>query len=700
MDKHLLDALKVAKSNLPGWAYAMLKKQAEKTLDTGKEIDPAAMWFNFLKDVIKNQPHQDQLTRIYFDKEVGVEKAKAWLEANNFDSSKMSESPEQIMFTQRDADDFERDLPDMPIELDKGVTGYVGVLKKADERVTKSLNDPHYAQTGGAHQHHMNRLGLDTTIGRGGHSHCFVLPTGEVLTSEYCGEHYHGVMPDAENTASDGSHTHKVTLPNGEVVETEKDGAHDHEMFVTYTANDGAHRHALKMPDGSTILSMSPKDYAEKFGPFKADLYEEEEARRIASPKDPPMLVDVLEPVIEKAESFKPPAGVQAAAKRGLELREKFGRGGTAVGIARARDLANGKNIPVDTLKRMKAFFDRHEENKDTPPEEGNGKIAWLLWGGDPGRRWAESKLRQVESTEKGCACKALTFVGHEASPLDKARKEHLTGQVGELFNELYLKAIGVSREDIDLITCEEIEAGDKELPPKGESVIVALGKAAREELGERADFYLPHPSAIKRHKDSGEVGRKARGIRKRLDELQQTKRESDTAPIVKEAGDEEGEPRVVPIVKADEEERLVYGVVLDPYIVDAHNDWIPPKQVQDTAHGWMRKSRVIGLQHTVKAKAHAVESFLVQYPSAEDYKQARENLPHKAYKMQFGDDVVHSGAWIVATKVEDDGLWQAIKDGKITGYSIGGFGEKSEASTTSMPEVEFVTLSEEESVL
>jgi hypothetical protein len=38
----------------------------------------------------------------------------------------------------------------------------------------------------------------------------------------------------------------------------------------------------------------------------------------------------------------------------------------------------------------MVAFFNRHEKNKDTPPEKGNGMIAWYLWGGDPGRKWAE----------------------------------------------------------------------------------------------------------------------------------------------------------------------------------------------------------------------------------------------------------------------------------------------------------------------
>lgn len=102
--------------------------------------------------------------------------------------------------------------------------------------------------------------------------------------------------------------------------------------------------------------------------------------------------------VLAEQESFDPPQGVQDAAARGLELRREFGRGGTPVGIARARDLSNGRPVSRDTIRRMVAFFDRHEGDKDTPPEDGNGMIAWLLWGGDPGREWAESIQRQLEN--------------------------------------------------------------------------------------------------------------------------------------------------------------------------------------------------------------------------------------------------------------------------------------------------------------
>jgi len=94
-----------------------------------------------------------------------------------------------------------------------------------------------------------------------------------------------------------------------------------------------------------------------------------------------------------------PPKGVQEAAEQGLEYRREYGRGGTDTGIARARDLAAGKGIPPDTLARMRSFFARHEQNRVPPTEKTepdggptNGWIAWQLWGGDAGRRWAESQ--------------------------------------------------------------------------------------------------------------------------------------------------------------------------------------------------------------------------------------------------------------------------------------------------------------------
>lgn len=102
-----------------------------------------------------------------------------------------------------------------------------------------------------------------------------------------------------------------------------------------------------------------------------------------------------------------PNDGMKAEARRGLEWRKEYGRGGTAVGVARARDIANGANLPIETVRRMRSFFARHEVDKQgkgfSPGEEGYpsaGRIAWALWGGDPGQRWANSIVRREESEQ------------------------------------------------------------------------------------------------------------------------------------------------------------------------------------------------------------------------------------------------------------------------------------------------------------
>lgn len=95
---------------------------------------------------------------------------------------------------------------------------------------------------------------------------------------------------------------------------------------------------------------------------------------------------------------------MQANAKRGLELRRGYGRGGTAVGVARARDIMNAKDLSDRTIKRMYSYFSRHESNyaehygeKETDGGPNAFTIAWLLWGGDAGFRWSERLVEQMD---------------------------------------------------------------------------------------------------------------------------------------------------------------------------------------------------------------------------------------------------------------------------------------------------------------
>jgi hypothetical protein len=111
----------------------------------------------------------------------------------------------------------------------------------------------------------------------------------------------------------------------------------------------------------------------------------------------------------DDARSFSPPSSVRAAARRGLELRKKYGKGGLTTqeagkqgigsGVARATSLANGESVSYETIKRMAAFFSRHEKNK-SGPEGDAGRTAWDLWGGDAGRAWANRIIKMVESAK------------------------------------------------------------------------------------------------------------------------------------------------------------------------------------------------------------------------------------------------------------------------------------------------------------
>lgn len=99
-----------------------------------------------------------------------------------------------------------------------------------------------------------------------------------------------------------------------------------------------------------------------------------------------------------------PPAAVAAAAKKGLELRAKFGRGGTEVGVHRAEGLAARHAVTAEDVVHISSYFARHAVDKDAKSHEWGddgdpsaGYIAWLLWGGDAGRKWADGLKAKLD---------------------------------------------------------------------------------------------------------------------------------------------------------------------------------------------------------------------------------------------------------------------------------------------------------------
>ena len=103
--------------------------------------------------------------------------------------------------------------------------------------------------------------------------------------------------------------------------------------------------------------------------------------------------------------SYKPNKGMQEEAERAIRWVEEGRKGGTRIGKIRARQIARGENLSEDTVKRMYSFFSRQEGVKDAegfePGEDGYpspGRVAWGLWGGDPGYSWSKNIVEQLKN--------------------------------------------------------------------------------------------------------------------------------------------------------------------------------------------------------------------------------------------------------------------------------------------------------------
>ena len=176
---------------------------------------------------------------------------------------------------------------------------------------------------------------------------------------------------------------------------------------------------------------------------YKAGIIDRAEAKRIAGleavPQDEGQLhpqaipVQTTDAPIPEIRSFdmkyRPTSGMKEAAQRALDWKAEGFDGGTRVGLARANQIVNGEQLSEDTILRMYSFFSRHEVDKKAEGfnagEDGfpsPGRVAWDLWGGDAGFRWATSKRDQMQGEEgksldcctPGVVYKSHPFYGYE----------------------------------------------------------------------------------------------------------------------------------------------------------------------------------------------------------------------------------------------------------------------------------------------
>ena len=202
--------------------------------------------------------------------------------------------------------------------------------------------------------------------------------------------------------------------------------------------------------------------------------------------EDNPWSVSVDEETEDKAITdvdLKPTEAMANFAERGLKLREEHGRGGTQVGVSRARDLKNRSNLSPKTVRRMHSFFSRHRVDLTAPAAKPDhkdypsaGVIAWLLWGGNPanpdgaGAGWAARKVEELErSEEKSNGSSTPAKPDEQVSGSDRNSPGSASGSRG---------GIEISEAQSSALKKKAEEHNDKHADKKGKKVDLGMLKA------------------------------------------------------------------------------------------------------------------------------------------------------------------------------------------------------------------------------
>ena len=130
----------------------------------------------------------------------------------------------------------------------------------------------------------------------------------------------------------------------------------------------------------------------------------------------------------------------------------------------------------------------------------------------------------------------------------------------------------------------------------------------------------------------------------------------TDLIPDIWKSGETQTFSRSVSFWK-DDAKRIVYGVALQPHLVDSQGHTVTPEEVEAAAHDFLSNSRVIGVQHDREIDAEVVESFVTQAD------------------MEVAGQTVLQGSWVLGVKLNDDNAWEGVLSGDLTGFSIGGTG-------------------------
>lgn len=113
----------------------------------------------------------------------------------------------------------------------------------------------------------------------------------------------------------------------------------------------------------------------------------------------------------------------------------------------------------------------------------------------------------------------------------------------------------------------------------------------------------------------------------------------------------------IIPVEKEKKDEQIVCGIVYEPDTVDAQGDKATAEEIKKAAYDFMENTQTFKVMHKGKSvNVKIVENYIAPV----DFTIAKRT--------------VKKGSWMLVVKVLDKKLWQEIKGGNLTGYSMAGY--------------------------
>lgn len=116
-------------------------------------------------------------------------------------------------------------------------------------------------------------------------------------------------------------------------------------------------------------------------------------------------------------------------------------------------------------------------------------------------------------------------------------------------------------------------------------------------------------------------------------------------------------------IVKMDNENHYVTGIVYEPMTEDSQGNYMTEEEIVKAAIWYAKNGDQVDLQHSFEPLdgATVVENWVAK----SDFK--------------LGDQEIRKGTWLMTVEISDEDVWKSIEKGEITGFSMGGIGNYSE---------------------